>query len=521
MIQLDPQTFTIDAAETDGQARRTISGIAVRYNVAATVADGTSVMFAPGSLPSDGPAPKLFLFHDPTKIIGQVTERQETEQGMLFVAKISETTLGNEALVLASDGSISEVSVGIDAKKFKYDKNGTMVITSAVWRELSLVAHGAFDAPILDVAASIPDNDDPIDNNNGMTSKGENEMENVKDIPAVIEAPVVTASVYAQPRREMKMPSAAEYVAGYLAGGAQFADVRARLEAAAPAAPYIDDESAPSILPTPILQPVYNNFVGRRPVVDACGVKAMPGGGQVFIRPEVTTNSSMAIQSAENAALQASTLIVTKNQVTKNAYGGYSTLSEQLIDWSDPNIISILLDDMARIYANTTDNVAADALVAGTTEEQAFGAAVGTSPTLWAAFVANCASTILSGSNGNLPDTLFVSPNMWKNLMLLVDTTGRPLFSQYGPMNAMGNVAPQNYGGVAFGLNVVVDRNFATDTVIVGQAGGGDGGFEIFEQVKGALSIEVPSTRSRTISWMGYFATLMIDPSKFVKATFA
>jgi hypothetical protein len=63
-------------------------------------------------------------------------------------------------------------------------------------------------------------------------------------------------------------------------------------------------------------------------------------------------------------------------------------------------------------------------------------------------------------------------------------------------------------------LQVVVDRNFADNTLIAGDATG----FEIFEQQKGALSIDVPSTLSRTIAFRGYFATLMIDSSKFVKA---
>ena len=65
----------------------------------------------------------------------------------------------------------------------------------------------------------------------------------------------------------------------------------------------------------------------------------------------------------------------------------------------------------------------------------------------------------------------------------------------------------------AFGLQVVVDRNFADGTAIVGDPTG----FEIFEQQKGAISIDNPSTISRTIAWRGYFATLMIDDQKFVK----
>jgi F420-0:gamma-glutamyl ligase-like protein len=105
---------------------------------------------------------------------------------------------------------------------------------------------------------------------------------------------------------------------------------------------------------------------------------------------------------------------------------------------------------------------------------------------------------------------------MWGYLLGLTDTADRPLFPAVGPMNAFGNLLPGQPNGVAFGLQVVVDRNFATDTVIVGDASG----YEIFEQQKGAISVDVPSTLSRTIAFRGYLATLMIDASKFVKATF-
>jgi hypothetical protein len=80
-------------------------------------------------------------------------------------------------------------------------------------------------------------------------------------------------------------------------------------------------------------------------------------------------------------------------------------------------------------------------------------------------------------------------------------------------MNAYGSMSPGSVESVAFGLRVVVDRNFAAKTMVVGDASG----FEIFEQPKGAISIDNPSTLSRTIAFRGYFATLMIDNTKFVK----
>jgi phage head maturation protease len=511
MIRLTTESFTIDAAEGESP-RRTISGIAVRYNTPAKVSDGTMVAFAPGSLPVDGRAPTLQMYHDSSKVIGTVTERLETPEGMLFVAKVSNTRDGDEALILAADGALPEVSVGVEPIKFKYDKEGTMIVTSASWSELSLVARGAFDAPIQQVAASTPEEEEVTTIQEAPQQETETMNETV-EAPAVIEASKATQAIFATAKREFHMPTPAEYISAFVTNPDKFAEMRAGIEAAAP---NVLTSDIPGVLPLPIVQPTYNNFIGRRPVIDAVGVKAMPQGGKVFIRPEVTTHTSVGVQSTENTALTQGTFVVTDNQVTKGTYGGYVTLSEQSIDWSTPEIIGLVLDDMARIYANATDNVAADNLKTGATVTQNFAAASASDPSYWSSWISTAAQTILSSSNGNLPTHIFVSPDWWGTLMGLSDTADRPLFPQIGPMNAFGNLAPGQVNGVAFGLQVVVDRNFAADTVIIGDATG----YEVFEQMKGAISIDVPSTLSRTIAFRGYLATLMIDASKFVKAAF-
>jgi len=287
-------------------------------------------------------------------------------------------------------------------------------------------------------------------------------------------------------------------------------------EALRAAAPDIVTTDTPGLLPTPIVAPVYNNFIGRRPVVDAIGVKAMPAGGKVFIRPEVTTHTSIGASISEQSPT-GGTLVVFNNQVTKQIFGGYVSISEAEIDWSDPGILQVVLDDMGRIYANATDNYAADTLVSGASVTQAFATADVAKPEVWMAEIAEAAATILSSSDGNLPTHLFLAPDRWRNVLALSDSSNRPLFPQVGPMNAYGDLGVNQYGGNAFGLSVVVDRNFASGTAIVGDASG----YELFEQQKGTMSIESPSTLSRTIALRGYFAALMIDPTKFVKFTFA
>ncbi len=508
MIKFEALPVTLDAAASE-DAPKTISGIAVPWAPTfATVSDGTKVSFSRGAFDLNAKAAKLIENHDMSKMLGVVSELVDSDEGLLFVGTFANTRASQDTIQLIKAGALDAVSVGAEPVKYKYDKNGVMVVSEAILRELSVVAYGAFpDALITEIAASEPEADEPQPDN---IPEEETMSQDTPTVEASAEI-VPTAPIHATARREFKLPSAAEWISAAVKGGADFEQLNANIRAAAPD---VQTTDTPGILPTPIVQPVYNNFRGLRPVIDAIGAKAMPAGGKVFIRPSVTTHTSMAVQSAESAALQAGTYVVTSNQVTKGTYGGYVSISEQDMDWTDPAVVGLVLDDMARIYANTTDNVAADALLAGCSQSAVLTDP--TSPAEWISDIYDASSTILSNSNGNLPTHLFLSPNMWAACGKLVDTTGRPLFSAVGPMNAYGSQTPAFTDGiVAFGLKVVVDRNFAADTVIVGDASG----FEIFENQKGAISVDVPQTLTRTLAFRGYLATLMIDATKFVKLT--
>ena len=506
---------TLDAAAGE-DSPRTITGVAVPWDTPAVVSGGQKVQFARGSFNLEQKAPKLLEGHDMNQLRGVVTEMVEAEEGLLFTAKFAKTRASDEAIELIKAGAYDSVSIGAVPTKFKY-KGDTMMVSAAEILEISLVSHPAFSASqITEIAASQPDEESeeevvepqPLDIP---------EEETMSEVTPTVEASaetVPTAPIFATARREVPLPTAVEYMSAFIAGGSAWHKMSEALRAAAPD---IVTTDTPGILPTPILGPsVYNNFIGRRPVVDAVGVRAMPAGGKVFIRPEVTTHTSIGASIAEQSPT-AGTLVVFNNQVTKQIFGGYVNISEADIDWTDPSILQVVLDDMGRIYANATDNYAADQLVAGATVTQAFALADIAKPEVWSAEIAEAASTILSSSNGNLPTHLFVSPDRWRNLLALSDTANRPLFPQVGPMNAQGNLGVNQYGGNAFGLSVCVDRNFASGTAIVGDASG----YELFEQQKGTMSIESPSTLSRTIALRGYFAALMIDETKFVKFTFA
>jgi hypothetical protein len=58
-----------------------------------------------------------------------------------------------------------------------------------------------------------------------------------------------------------------------------------------------------------------------------------------------------------------------------------------------------------------------------------------------------------------------------------------------------------------FGLNLVADRNFAAGSLFVARGSA----IEFYEQIRGILSVEVPSTLGRTFSYYGYVSTFIAD----------
>ena len=511
MLKLTQQELTLDAAGPDGMPRRTLAGLALPYNVEATVSDGTKVMFLPGSLNAGGKMPKLYLGHDSSQAVGLVTAMVDSEGGMLYEARISETTLGNEALVLAADGVLDAVSVGVNPTKFSYDENGTMIISAADWQELSLVPYGAFPGASVDrVAASIHQEETEVVLNSEQEPAEEiNEMSQPVETPAVIEAAPMAQPLYAQ-ARNFKLPSASEFIAATLQGGSVLAEMNARVQAAAP---NITTSDTPGLLPEVLTTNVYDSLNPIRPFVTAIGTRAMPQSGATFRRPVITVRPVVTQQpTGQLNALDPSTVTVANNNVNKLTFGTYVTMSEQDLDWTDPASINIVLNQLAIAYGQATDNYAVDTCHAAIS--QTASVADTSDPADWIAAIYDGARQISANSN-YLPTHMFVTPTTWAALGSLVDSTGRPVFPQIGAMNAPGELSAANWNGNPLGLVLVVDKNAPGS--FMGHAAGPAAGFEFYEQQKGAISVDVPSTLGRTIAYRGYAASFMADATKFVK----
>lgn len=522
MLRLAPQELKIDAAQGDALPRRTLAGVAIEYGVDAVVSDGQTVRFMPGSLPLEGKKPKMYLYHDSTQPIGVVTAREEVGNFVMFEAKISETTLGNESLQLAMDGVLDSLSVGAVPVEFSFDEAGTMIVTKAEWQELSLLPYGAFEAAKVErVAASIHQNENEVELNSEQdTEKEVTEMSNPVETPAVVEASTVQ-TIYAQPRK-LRLPSTSEYIASYVRGGADFAQLNAninaaRIEAAPGVAPYINTESTPGILPEIITGSTYDSLNPIRPFVTAIGTRAMPTAGATFRRPKITTRPTVTQQAAQFDTLNASTVVVSNNDISKLSFGTYVTVSEQDLDWSDPSSIDIILNQLAIAYGQATDNYAVDTCHAAISQTATVtDTAVGAD---WVAAIYDGARQISETSN-YLPTHMVVTPASWAALASSTDDQNRPVFPFVGAPNLMGQNAAgtssaTSWNGNPLGLVLVVDKNAPGS--FMGHAAGPAAGFEFYEQQKGAISVDVPATMGRTIAFRGYAAAFMADATKFVK----
>jgi HK97 family phage prohead protease len=511
MIQFEAQPIII--AEAGEDSPRTISGVAVPWNVAATVSDGQTVKFLRGAFNTAAKPAKLLEGHDMTQLRGVVTALADEEDGLHFTARFAKTRAADEAIELVKASAYDAVSVGAVPRKFKFDRDGTMVVSSADLLEISLVAVPAFSAAqITEIAASADPEDDETQPQD--TPQEDQVSEEIKaeapEAPATIPTPL-----FAEARRPFKLPSAAEYIAAMTRGGSEFAQLNANIRAAAG-----DDTTGdtPGLLPTPVLGPIYDDINPLRPIVSALGTRSMPGAGKVFIRPKISTHTEVGNQATELTGLSTRTMEIDDVQVTKKTFGGTVLLSEQVIDWSDPSMLDAVLRDLAGQYALSTELEAINTMLAATT--------VGTMETVdltdSAAVIAGIysAAAEIAATGNYLPTHVIVSPSAWAALGSLTDDSDRPVFPQTAPLNGIGTLpgGAAAYNGNPLGLQLVVSNQITDQAVGTKDADEflwivNARFMECYEQQKGAVSVEVPSTLGRQLSFRGYFASVVMDAS--------
>lgn len=263
------------------------------------------------------------------------------------------------------------------------------------------------------------------------------------------------------------------------------------------------------ILPDPLVGEVFDTINNRRPFVSTIGTLAAPNA-ESWNRRKITQHVAVGTQAAEFDNLASQPLEISKIPVQNALLGGYIDLSEQVIDHSEPAMLNLALRDMINVYAKQTETVSCAALVAGVTEELEIADWTDGDEILDGLFDS---AALIDGEIDELPTHVFASSDRWATLGKAKKANGDRLFTQVGPSNAAGTMAPSTFEVQGLGLRVVVSNKFAAGTLIVGNPMG----IELYEQNKGTVRVDQPANASVRLAVRGYFASLVIAPEAFVK----
>ncbi len=148
MSEIQQRSFQINLeyrAEGDG---RTISGIAVPYDVEQKISSNLTEVFRKGAFSDVVRAPfrvKLLRGHDSKAMpIGRATMLRETDKGLYAEMRVSQTAAGDEVLELIKDGALDNLSIGFMPLKNRKREDGVIERLKAHLAEISLVTFGAY-----------------------------------------------------------------------------------------------------------------------------------------------------------------------------------------------------------------------------------------------------------------------------------------------------------------------------------------------------------------------------------------
>jgi HK97 family phage prohead protease len=394
---------------------------------------------------------KLFSQHDMKKPIGRMTASEIKTDGIYATFKLSRSSAGTDALVMAQEGLVSGLSIGAEIIASKPSREGHTVVTSAKLKEVSLVTEPAFkSAQVLEIAAEEAPAE-AVEENLPTESETVVEDTTVEATPveaAAVEAarPTVQAMVYTAPRIEVTKRNYLENTLKANLFGDD--DSRQWLRAADN-----DQTTGAGFIPTPQSTQLLNFLSNAdRPMIDSISRGTMPEFGKTFELPKIT-EVPLVDQIDENDPVTESQLEASYITVTKKSFKGRAITTLELLTNSTPAFLDELLVQMEYAYAKDTEEHVTTAIQgAGTLN----ATAQANSADGLLKYVSSAAAAVYAASLG-FGRNMVVTPEQWANIMSYNDG-GRPIYIAANPQNAGGALSPTSLQGSVAGLDLRVSR---------------------------------------------------------------
>lgn len=197
--------------------------------------------------------------------------------------------------------------------------------------------------------------------------------------------------------------SSGEYISLLLRAKQGDTDASDILTRAVPALQKTTDNTG--LLPKEIVGPVIKLADDSRPTFMSMTQRPMPDKGSTFSRPRVTQRVLVAEQAAELDDLATRKMTLVGADVTKRTFAGTLELSKQDVDWTDPSVLQIAIDDFSGYYGMVTEGAAVTALTALATATSTYTAT--TIATIISSFTTAIQAVYTSAKR--MPDTCWLA----------------------------------------------------------------------------------------------------------------
>ena len=534
-------TFSGNIEAVDNGDRRTISGKIAPYGEVGNTSAGR-VVFAENSIIVPEPSKvKLLMQHDNSKPVGRMQSVTSNKTGLYASFKVSASTRGSDAILLAQEQLMDGLSVGVEVEDSRQEKD-YLLVTAATLKEVSLVESAAFpSAAVLKIAAQ----ENAVDPNQPKETKGEtvdkapDEMAaegtylpdgatvtlksvSYKDDEAAgatepVEAArrIIKPSALNSQRVRTPITSMGAYTEHKIKAALGNEESKLYVTAA-------DDSwtTNPAFNPTQYLSEFVTNTRFPRSAVDACSKGVLPPKGNTINVPAlVDSNGGLSgvapvVTVEAEAGAVANTGMVTQYLTgTVNKYSGMNTLSVELLERTDnPQFFAELTNQLQIAYMNATDQAVITAINAtGFTSTGVAATAAGL-----ISYTAESTANVYKNS-GYFAQNFVGSTGIYNLLLGATDSTGRPIFNAYQPnaaalANAAGMVSNNSVRGNVLGLDLYVDRFMTAGVadnsafILAPEA------FTVYESPQAYMSVNVVSNLQVQVAIYGFMATIAKIP---------
>jgi HK97 family phage prohead protease len=531
-MQLTFSSQMITAA--DGE-RRIIAGQIVPFGAVGNTSAGKTI-FERGSIQIPAPSKiKLLAQHNTNDPIGRAKSFNETPAGIDGVFKLSAASKATDYLLMASEGLIDGLSVGVEVLASKEMKDGTLVVTSAILKEVSLVESPAFtEARVLEVAASeeavieevseTPEVTEETQPTESEATVSEDTTAATTEAAAAAEAsrPIIkAATAYGDGTTRVRhgITSMGRYTEHKIKAALGDNVSREWVSASEDRNLIATDgtmSSNPAFNPIQYLSQFVSNTNFGRPTIDAVTRQAAPASGMQINIPALVTSAGGGSDAAPTVASNAidgtapsdTAMTSAYETVTLARYAGQQTVDLALLERSDPIFFDQLAIQLERAYRLATDS----AMIAALTSQGTQAATKAASIAGLISYIGVEAPAAYKGSS-YFASNIVTNTDWWSQLIGAVDTTGRPIFTASQPMNAGGVSTPTSIKGNVLGLDLFVDKNVTAGLI-------DESAFIIapetamwFESPEAFFSVNVVSNMAVQTAIYGYGAGKVLIPA--------